>query len=78
MKRTFTTRTILCLIPTLLASWLVVRAYLKDPEHLSGFKLGNDLRGGTILVYEVDQDASRPAGEATAGGPRPTPPWPGP
>jgi SecD/SecF fusion protein len=59
MRRTFLTRTIICLIPTLLAAALVVNAYLKDPEHFSGFKRGIDLSGGTILVYEVDQDASR-------------------
>ncbi len=59
MKRSFLTRTIVCLIPTLIATGLVVRAYLKDPEGLSGFKRGIDLSGGTILVYEVDQDASK-------------------
>jgi SecD/SecF fusion protein len=59
MKRTFLTRTIICLIPTLLATALVVNAYLKDPKGLSGFKRGIDLSGGTILVYEIDQDASK-------------------
>ena len=71
MRRPFLTRTIICLIPTLLAAWLVVRAYLKDPENYSGFKRGTDLSGGTILVYEVDQDASRhlagPDGQGTHG-----------
>ena len=37
----------------------MARAYLKDPENFTGFKRGIDLSGGTILVYEVDQDASR-------------------
>lgn len=59
MKRSFLTRTIICLIPTVIAAILVVHAYLKDPEGLSGFKRGIDLSGGTILVYEVDQDASK-------------------
>lgn len=59
MKRSFTTRTIICLLPTILATFFVVRAYLKDPVTLSGFKRGIDLSGGTILVYEVDQDASK-------------------
>jgi len=68
MRRTFLTRTILVLIPTLLASWLVVRAYLKDPEHYSGFKLGIYLKGGTILVYEVDQDASKLQARGADGG----------
>ena len=71
MRRSFLTRAIICLIPTLLAAALVVNAYLKDPEHYSGFKLGIDLSGGTILVYEVDQDASRhltgPDGQGTRG-----------
>ena len=33
---------------------------------LSGFKLGIDLSGGTILVYEVDQDASKLSQGGTA------------
>ena len=60
-QRSFLTRTILCLLPTLLATGLVVKAYFKDPDGLSGFKLGNDLSGGTILVYEVDQELSKQA-----------------
>jgi SecD/SecF fusion protein len=69
MKRTFLSRAIICLIPTLLAAFLVVRAYLKDPEGYSGFKLGIDLRGGTILVYEVDQELSK-QGRGSDGGSR--------
>jgi SecD/SecF fusion protein len=61
MKRTFLTRTIICLIPTLLAAALVVWAYKQDPENLSGFKLGTDLSGGTVLVYELDQALSMQA-----------------
>src|SRR5262245_9030343 len=68
MRRTFLTRTIICLIPTLLATWLVIRAYLQDPEHLSGFKRGIDLSGGTILVYEVDQELSKQQGRTDGGG----------
>jgi SecD/SecF fusion protein len=59
MRRSFLTRTIICLIPTLIATGLVAWAYLKDPVHYSGFKLGIDLSGGTILVYEVDQELSK-------------------
>jgi SecD/SecF fusion protein len=70
MRRTFLTRTIICLIPTLIATWLVARAYLKDPENFTGFKRGIDLSGGTILVYEVDQDASRQQAGPTDQGPR--------
>jgi SecD/SecF fusion protein len=73
MRRPFLTRTIICLIPTLLATWLVVHAYLKDPKHLTGFKRGIDLSGGTILVYEVDQELSKQQAVSqgpTAGGGR--------
>ena len=65
-QRSFLTRTILCLLPTLLATGLVVKAYFKDPDGLSGFKLGNDLSGGTILVYEVDQELSKQSKGADA------------
>ena len=59
MQRSFLSRIIICLIPTLLATFMVVRSYVKDPEGLSGFRRGIDLSGGTILVYEVDQTLSR-------------------
>ena len=58
LRSPFFNRTIICLIPTVIATILVVKAYLRDPEGFSGFKLGIDLRGGTILVYEVDQELS--------------------
>ena len=67
MKRSFLSRTIICLIPTLLATFLVVRAYLHDPVGLSGFKRGIDLSGGTILVYEVDQELSKQSRGSDAG-----------
>src|SRR5262245_39999323 len=67
MQRSFLNRTIICLIPTLIATLLVVRAYLKDPDHLSGFKRGIDLSGGTILVYEVDQELSKLSRGSDAG-----------
>src|SRR5262249_1683894 len=70
MKRSFLTRTIICLIPTVFATILVVHAYLKDPEGLSGFKRGIDLSAGTILVYEVDQDASKLSKGGDMGGTR--------
>jgi SecD/SecF fusion protein len=72
MKRSFLFRTIICLIPTALAGALVVWAYLKDPEKLSGFKLGTDLSGGTVLVYELDQELSKQARGPDAGGNRAT------
>ncbi|HKA06657.1 MAG TPA: protein translocase subunit SecD [Gemmataceae bacterium] len=58
LRSPFFNRTVICLIPTVIATILVVNAYLKDPDGFSGFKLGIDLRGGTILVYEVDQELS--------------------
>src|SRR5262249_40634653 len=67
MKRTFLSRAVICLVPTLLAAFLIVRAYLRDPDNYSGFKLGIDLRGGTILVYEVDQELSKHSRGADAG-----------
>src|SRR5262249_60846179 len=67
MKRTFLSRAVICLVPTLLAAFLIVRAYLRDPDNYSGFKLGIDLRGGTILVYEGDQELSKHSRGADAG-----------
>jgi SecD/SecF fusion protein len=49
MQRNFLRPTLICLIPLLLAGWASWAAYLEG-----GFKLGVDLVGGTILVYEVD------------------------
>src|SRR4249920_1740087 len=67
MKRSFLSRTIICLIPTLIATLLVVRAYVHDPEGLSGFKRGIDISGGTILVYEVDQELSKQSRSSDSG-----------
>src|SRR5262245_25306789 len=62
MKR-FTTRIIVCLVPVLLSLgilfWpaglgLPAGAYWKYESGEGGFRLGVDLVGGTILVYEVD------------------------
>ncbi len=59
MQRSFLSRIIICLIPTLLATAMVVWAYSKDPVNYTGFRRGIDLSGGTILVYEVDQTLSK-------------------
>lgn len=67
MQRNFRTRTIICLIPILIAIYLVGNAFWKYQQGLGGFKLGTDLAGGTILVYEVDQELSRISG-ITEGG----------
>src|SRR5215210_6269156 len=54
MKR-FTTRILICLIPTLLSVFIVAWAVNKYVHGQGGFRLGVDLAGGTILVYEVDE-----------------------
>ena len=46
---------LICLVPCALAAWVTVDAtvgYLRGDS--GGFKLGVDLVGGTILVYEID------------------------
>src|SRR5687767_15575884 len=54
MKR-FTTRIIVCLVPTILSILIVAWAYREFVNGRGGFRLGTDLAGGTILVYEVDE-----------------------
>ena len=49
MKR-FSWKLAFCVVPVLLAAAIVAWAYAHN-----GFKLGVDLVGGTILVYEVDE-----------------------
>ena len=61
MHRNFLRGAIICLLPCILAGFLVGDAYLKKTpagERGGGFKLGIDLVGGTILVYEVDKTLS--------------------
>ncbi|MBV9122605.1 MAG: protein translocase subunit SecD [Planctomycetes bacterium] len=50
----FANRLGLCLLPIFLAGWVVARAVGYYQAGEGGFKLGVDLVGGTILVYEVD------------------------
>lgn len=46
---------VICLVPCLLAGWATTDATIKYYRGDSGgFKLGVDLVGGTILVYEID------------------------
>jgi SecD/SecF fusion protein len=47
---------IVCLVPVLISLIAVGRAYYLFEQGRGGFRLGVDLVGGTILVYEVDQD----------------------
>src|SRR5437763_628281 len=51
----FFTRIIVCLVPTLLTLGVVAWAYFQYEHGKGGFRLGVDLAGGTILVYEVDE-----------------------
>lgn len=57
MKR-FTWKLIIGLVPVILALLVCLRAYQQYLAGEGGFKLGVDLVGGTILVYEV-QDPSK-------------------
>ena len=59
MHRKFLRDTILCLVPILIAAIVVFRAWQKYEDDEGGFKLGVDLVGGTILIYEVDQERER-------------------
>src|SRR5919109_3433305 len=65
--RQFLWKIIICFTPCLLAGWvttIAVARYYRGEG--GGFKLGVDLVGGTILVYEIDtrkqleQDKSNP------------------
>ncbi|MBI1830169.1 MAG: hypothetical protein HYR84_01815, partial [Planctomycetes bacterium] len=52
----------ICIVPCLIALWVTVNAVFKYYQGDSGgFKLGVDLVGGTILVYEIDVRKSRAA-----------------
>ncbi|MBX7104414.1 MAG: protein translocase subunit SecD [Gemmataceae bacterium] len=52
--RPFHYRAFLCLLAVLVSGWVVAGAGRKYTRGEGGFKLGVDLIGGTILVYEVD------------------------
>ncbi len=53
MKR-FIGRILLCVTPVVVSLLIVGWAYTKYAKGEGGFRLGVDLSGGTILVYEVD------------------------
>src|SRR5271166_3019332 len=55
MKKFFR-RVMICVIPLLVALAIVVNAFINYQTAGGGFKLGVDLVGGTILIYEVDVD----------------------
>ena len=53
--KSFFWKFMICLVPCILAGWVSLDAMLKYREGTAGgFKLGVDLVGGTILVYEID------------------------
>src|SRR5262245_40327830 len=54
MKR-FYWRIAICLIPVLISAIVVTRATSAYLQGEGGYRLGVDLVGGTILVYEVDE-----------------------
>jgi SecD/SecF fusion protein len=54
MKR-YIGRILICVLPVLVSIIVVGWAYAKYTEGKGGFRMGVDLSGGTILVYEVDQ-----------------------
>src|SRR5271166_5017562 len=53
--RSFFWRIVICLLPCLWAGWVTTTAIIRyvDGEP-GGIKMGVDLEGGTILVYEID------------------------
>jgi SecD/SecF fusion protein len=55
MKKFFR-RVMICVVPLLVALAIVVNAFINYQSAGGGFKLGVDLVGGTILIYEVDVD----------------------
>jgi SecD/SecF fusion protein len=59
MRRNFLRSLLICLAPTLLAGVYVARGFYRESQGEVGFRRGIDLAGGTILVYEVNLDATR-------------------
>jgi SecD/SecF fusion protein len=54
MKSSFTWKISVCVIPIVIAALVVAWASNQYVQGKGGFKLGVDLVGGTILIYEVD------------------------
>src|SRR5688572_14045515 len=65
MQRNFLRGLLICLIPCLLAVWSAAR--------LDKYRLGIDLAGGTILVYEVNLERTKQRREALGEGGQPLP-----
>jgi SecD/SecF fusion protein len=62
MQRNYLRGLLICLIPCLVAGYFTIWAYVKER-----FKLGIDLAGGTILVYEINLERTRQLTEARRG-----------
>src|SRR5205807_7801575 len=62
--KSFRWKIIVCLVPVLISLVAVGVAFYRYQQGRGGFRFGVDLVGGTILVYEVDQDKQQ---ETTPG-----------
>jgi SecD/SecF fusion protein len=60
--RPYYRKILICVIPVLLALWAIWYAWANDR-----FKLGVDLSGGTILIYEIDTRKQATSGGDTRG-----------
>src|SRR5205823_13471333 len=58
--RPFYWRIVFSLVPLVIAGIIVANATIRYIHGQGGYKLGVDLVGGTILVYEVDQTRKLP------------------
>jgi SecD/SecF fusion protein len=61
-------RILICLLPVVLACGVVGWAFYQYSRGEGGFRLGIDLVGGTILVYEVDESKQKNIDAGQAGG----------
>jgi SecD/SecF fusion protein len=58
--RRYLPRILICLLPVIASILVVWWAYTQYDQGRGGFRLGVDLAGGTILVYEVDETRMPP------------------
>jgi len=70
MQRNFLRGAILCLVPIVIAALLTGYAIVKYNRGQGGFRLGVDLVGGTILVYEIDLKKTQDTKKTTGNRPR--------
>ena len=68
MRRNFLTGLIICLLPTALAGLFVGLGAYRETRGDAGFRRGIDLAGGTILVYEVNEDRTKALKKADGEG----------